>query len=91
VTTPEPAPKEPEPQPAERITHRVDINANGRQVTVETSEGSFAEVVAIVLATWKATDGPVRRTVEASGFGSHERADGPTYEHDFPGTLGTSR
>lgn len=72
---------------------RVEVNAGGRQVAIETDgKDPLAKVIASALRTWKATADatPPRPTLEASGMGFQiERVDLPTYQDDMPGIVRT--
>lgn len=71
-------------------TVHVDINAAGRQVTVETP-GELTQVVDVALATWRATDTTERPRLEAATGFQAERAATQTYGDDYPAVLRADR
>lgn len=69
---------------------RVTLNAHGREVTIESGTATLAEVVAAVVSLWDRTAAAPdpRPRVEAGGMGFEtERAAGPVFEEDAPGTV----
>lgn len=71
------------------VGSRVTLIAHGREVTVEAVAGiDEVSAQAFKLWTWMGAAGDPRPRVEAGGMGFEvERADGPAYADDAPGTV----